>query len=190
MKLTQRIADVAYKWINVNSVDLIKYKKSRERFEQLDISELEQFKQFSTMFYCSIRYINMVNVELVFGYRLKDKPDYFKKIIYEVIFDENDFKLNVVRDKLNQLVHKLNFCKCCDNLCLAEYEDDLCKHCYVYGTINEEDSCAICLTNDFGVWLVTSCDHKFHYKCYNQMPEKNCPLCRKATANDTTILDY
>ena len=190
-KLTQRISDVAYRWTNNSIKELIAYKKSREVFEQIDLDIMENHIEFSTLYYCTTKYINVGHIEFIFGYRLQNKPDYFKKILYQLIFPENEFDANVIKKGLDALVDNIILCQYCDNgnLGVEEY-NFACKHCYIYGTVNEEDSCAICLTNDFGVWLVTPCEHKFHYRCYNQMPDKFCPLCRKFTGNNTTLLDY
>lgn len=191
MKLSQRIADVAYRWALVKTQELIKYKKAREVYEQVEIDILENHIRFSTFYYCNIRYLNTEHIEFVFGYQVKDKPEYFKKILYDVVFSEKDFNPEVIKAGIDKLVDNIVICIYCDNgnLGVAEY-GFMCHHCYIYGTVYEEDSCAICLTKDFGVWLVTPCDHKFHYKCYNKMNEKFCPMCRTFTGNNTTLLDY
>ena len=191
IQLTQRIADVAFRWTLTSIIELMKYKKAREIYDQVDLDTLENHVEFSTLYYCSTKYINSDTIEFIFGYRMKDKPEYFKKILCELIFKEIEFNPDIIKDKLNGLVDNVNICKHCDhgNLAVAEY-DMSCKQCYIFGTVNEEDSCAICLLNDFGVWLVTPCHHKFHYRCFNKMPEKLCPLCRTYTGNNTTILDY
>lgn len=191
MKLTQRMADVAYRWSLVNIKDLIEYKKNRETYEQIDMDTLENFIQFSTFYFCKIKYITLQNIEFVFGYRVKNKPDYFKKTLYQVIFKENEFNPEVIKKAIDDLVDNIHLCKLCDNgnMGIPDY-DFLCRHCYIFGTVYEEDSCAICLTKDFGVWMRTPCGHTFHYKCYNQITDKLCPLCRTATGNNTRILDF
>ena len=76
-----------------------------------------------------------------------------------------------------------------NNVAFEEY-NNLCIRCYIYGTTNDDDCCAICLTNDFGIWVVTDCNHKFHHKCYSKIEDTSiCPLCRNATV-DTKTLDY
>jgi hypothetical protein len=189
--LTQRIADIAYRWFRVKGKELVNYKKTREKFEQLDLDDMKQFIQFSTFYHCSLTYISPTYVEVVFGYQIEGKPDYFKKILFEMIFEENDIDYDEIQARLNVLVDKLSFCECCDNdnVALEEY-NNLCIRCYIYGTTNDDDCCAICLTNDFGVWVVTDCNHKFHHKCYSKIGYlRSCPLCRNVTA-DTKTLDY
>ena len=190
-KLTQSMADIAFRWTNVNIKELIAYKKSRELIEQIDIDTLENHIEFSTLYYCTIKYISADHLEFLFGYRIKNKPDYFRKILFQLTFKEDAFDPERIKTEIDRLVENIHICKYCDNdnIALEEY-NFACKHCYIFGTVFEEDSCAICLTKDFGVWLVTPCDHKFHYRCYNKMPEKLCPLCRTFTGSNTCILDY
>ena len=191
MRLSQRIADVAYRWTIVYTKELISYKKSRENFEQIDLESCENHVEFSSLYYCQVKYIKPEYLEFTFGYRVKNKPNYFKKKLFTTIFSETNFNPEAIRTALDGLVDNIRICEYCDNdnVGIMEY-DYKCRQCYIYGTTNEEDSCAICLTNDFGVWLVTSCQHKFHYKCYNKMSEKLCPLCRTQTGSNTSILDY
>jgi len=189
--LTQRIADIAYRWFHVKGQDLVKYKQTREKFEQLDLDDMKQFIQFSTFYTCSMVYISHSYVEVIFGYKIEGKPEYFKKILFEIVFEENAIDYNQIKERLDALVDKLTFCECCDNnnVALEEY-NNLCIRCYIYGTTNEDDCCAICLTNEFGIWVVTDCNHKFHHKCYSKIEDTLiCPLCRNSTV-DTKTLDY
>ena len=191
MKLTQRTADIAKKWITANLDELIAYKKSREKFEQLDLDTLENQIEFSSLWYCMVQYINPTHVHIIFGYRLPDKPSYFKKIVYEEYLSEDSVDYEHMKQSIDAFVDKVYLCNYCDNHNIADERfDNMCKHCYIFGTVYEDDDCAICLTKDYGVWLVTSCDHKFHYRCYNKMSEKVCPICRTITGNNTTLLDY
>lgn len=191
MELTQRISDVAYKWAYANVSELIQYKKSRESFEQVDLETLENSIEFTSLYYCNVKYMNTTHLVFTFGYRLKFKPEYFKKILYELFFHENEFNPDIIKENIDKLVNNFSICKLCDNNNVSKIEyNNMCKHCYIFGTVNEDDSCAICLENDFGVWLVTPCNHRFHYRCYNKTVEKSCPLCRTFIGNNTNILDY
>lgn len=188
--LTQRIADIAYRWFHVKGKDLVIYKQTKQKYEQLDFDDIKQYICFSTLYYCNINYVSPTYVAFTFGYRIEGKPDYFKKILFEMIFDENEIQYGDIKTKLNDLVVKLRFCESCsnDNVAHEEY-NGLCMRCYIYGTTNEHDCCPICLTNDFGIWVVTNCEHRFHHQCFSQVNESVCPMCRMYTT-DTQTLDY
>jgi hypothetical protein len=189
--LTQRMADIAYRWFHAKANDLISYKKKREKVEQMDYDEIKQHILFSTLYYCDIKYVSMTYLEFIFGYRIDGKPDYFKKILFEMIYDENDVDFTEIKYKLDELVKKLQFCECChnDNVAVEEY-NNLCMRCYIYGTTNEDDCCAICLTNEFGIWIETDCHHRFHHRCYSKIDDNRyCPMCRSYVV-DTKTLDY
>jgi hypothetical protein len=189
--LTQRIADIAYRWFHVKGKDLVNYKQTKQRYEQLDFDDVKQYISFSTMYYCNINYVSPSYLEFTFGYRIEGKPDYFKKILFEMIYDEADIRYDLIREKLDDLVTNLRFCEICsnDNVAHEDY-NNLCMRCYIYGTTNEDDCCPICLTNEFGIWVVTDCEHKFHHKCFSQLDDcRTCPLCR-SYVTDTRTLDY
>lgn len=176
--LSKRSAEIAKKWFTVKTNEMIDLKKQEEKLKQIDYDELENLLIFSSStWFCRIQYINTDHLHLEFGYKKAHDPDYMRKIVCSDTFQENSIVFTTLFDSIDSMIGKNIICNFCDNWNKI-YVEEMCKHCYIFGTIHEEDDCAICLTKDFGVWLQTSCNHKFHYKCYNKIKDKICPLCR------------
>ena len=190
--LTQRSADIAKKWFAVKTNEMIELKKQEEKLKvQIDYDELENLYIFScSTWFCRIQYIIPDHLHLEFGYKKACEPDYMRKIICSDTFHEDSVSFTLISNSVDALVGKKIICSFCDKWNKI-YDNGMCKHCYIFGTIHEDDDCAICLTKDFGVWLQTPCNHKFHYKCYNKIKEKVCPLCRTPSNNvwNCRILD-
>lgn len=123
--------------------------------------------------------------------------EYTKKLVVGIIYSKYIYitkKLSIEDDYptiLQQLMENksLVICKGCENnLC----EDDFkyCYDCYVNG-LDSEDNCAICQDNCYGLWVKTSCNHKYHKKCFDKLVKtrnllvdsdkcaRSCPMCRK-----------
>lgn len=189
MLLTQRSADIAKKWILVKTYEMIECKKQQEKMrEQIDYDDYDATYSFcGSEWYCRVEYTQMNFIIVEFGYKLRSQPDYMRKIICEDTLPDDSLDFTNISKEIDSYVGKEFICSFCDNGNKIAYEG-MCKHCYIFGTTFEDD-CAICLTKDFGVWLQTPCNHKFHYKCYNKMKEKICPLCRTQTVSGVHLLD-
>ena len=46
----------------------------------------------------------------------------------------------------------------------------------------EEEDCSICL-EELEIYVLTECNHKFHYDCLSKMNSNICPLCRRNSDN-------
>lgn len=188
MLLSQRSADIAKRWLKVKTEELREFKKQQEIIGTVDYGELEAIYFFACCpWFCSISYSKKDYITLEFGYKSPSKPEYMRKILCCDSFYEDKASFDIISKDIDSYVQKQILCHHCDNGNKI-FVDDMCKHCYIFGTTSEED-CAICLSKDFGVWLKTPCNHKFHYKCYNGIQNKVCPLCRTETVCNVHILD-
>jgi hypothetical protein len=106
------------------------------------------------------------------------------KIIFKVIYHIRDHQqiIYFLKDKLDDYM----LCSECGHYTTDHYVYDVCEDCFIH-RITLEDNCAICLSNDYEVWVKTPCNHHFHRKCYNKIkpsdfsivcPAIKCPLCR------------
>lgn len=188
MILSQRSANIAKRWLEIKTKDLKGYKDQQTIVGTVDYDELETMYSFLCCpWFCRIQYSIKDFITIEFGYKIEGKPDYMRKILCEDSFKDDNMSFVKISSAIDSFVNKQIVCSFCDNGNKI-FLEDMCKHCYIFGSTYEDD-CAICLSKDFGVWLKTCCNHKFHYKCYNRMRQKMCPLCRTVTGNNIDLLD-
>lgn len=186
-ELTPRIATFFSRYIEVQKTNIL------ERFEKLkteDASELEEelnddgliiidfqsFKKFELEMEVdfdrnSEDMIKPWSLKLMMHFRYKVPNKDLGYVNIANIHMKVDMEEFIT--KINESVKTYKICPCEDNI---EYKDGWCITCYPY-VLTQEDRCSVCLEND-GVWIELKCKHTVHKRCWNNIENNKCPLCR------------